>query len=170
MEFAKRKHPRLKSFDYSQNGCYFVTLCTENKQPSLSCVGRGLAPADHTAIQLSPIGQIVEQELLALPNRYPFVIVDKYVIMPTHLHAIIHLEGNTANALPRGTLMDIICTLKSLTTRIYNQGNHLIGHKIWQTSFFEKVIRNEKSYAAVWEYIEANPLKWEEDEYYSAFS
>ena len=93
MEFAKRKHPRLKAFDYSQNGCYFVTLCTEHNQPFLSRVGRGLAPAggpapaDGIAIHLTAMGQIVEQELMALQKRYPCVIIEKHVIMPTHLHA-----------------------------------------------------------------------------------
>jgi REP element-mobilizing transposase RayT len=117
---------------------------------------------------LNAIGQIVEKELLALPSRYSYATIDKYMIMPTHLHAIIRLEGNIATASSRPTLMDIICTLKSLTTRKCNQNNHLNGCKIWQASFYEKVIRNEKSYAAIWEYIDENPINWEKDEYYNA--
>ena len=171
VEFVKRKHPRLKGFDYSQNGCYFITICTKNNRALLSHAERSQATGDKpasadTAIRLTVTGRIVEQELLALPNRYPCARIDKYVMMPTHLHVIIRLEGDTAGACtaaagasPRPTLMDIIRTLKSLTTRAYNQSNHSSGQKIWQTSFYEKVIRNERMYAEIWEYIESNPLK-----------
>lgn len=170
MELAKRKHPRFKTFDYSQDGCYFVTLCTENKLPLLSHVSQGHFPTEGAIICLTAIGQIVEKELLALPNRFPYAAVDKYVIMPTRLHAIIRLEGNIENARTRPTLMDMICTFKSLTTRTCNKSNHVVGRKIWQTSFYEKVIRDDKSYSIIWDYIESNPLNWEEDEYYIPFS
>ena len=75
-----RKHPRLKEYDYSQNGCYHITICTQNNQPLLSkvIVGRGLAPAE---IKLSSVGKVAEEQLLALPKRYPFVNIDKYIII-----------------------------------------------------------------------------------------
>jgi REP element-mobilizing transposase RayT len=170
MELAKRKHPRLKAFDYSQDGCYFVTICTENKRPILSRVCRGHSPAEDAIICLTAIGHIVEHELLELPNRFPYTIVDKYVIMPTHLHAIIRLENNTYAVSPCPTLMEIICALKSLTTRACNQNDHVTGRKIWQIPFFDKVIRDEKSHHSIWEYIESNPLLWEEDEYNISFA
>ena len=131
MELTKRKHPRLKSFDYSQDGCFFITLCTEKKQPLLSFIERELAPDGNVIVRLTTIGQLVEMVLLALPDRYPYASIDKYVIMPTHLHAIIRLGGNGNAISSCPTLMDIICTLKSLSTRIYNQRNHMSGHKIW---------------------------------------
>lgn len=99
-ELPKRKHPRLKAYDYSQNGYYHVTVCTQDKLPILSIVtvGRGLAPA---VVTLTAIGEIVENQLLDLQKRYPFVKIHKYVIMPTHIHAIIILEYETAGASPR---------------------------------------------------------------------
>ncbi len=169
MEFAKRKHPRLKAYDYSQDGCYFVTLCTENKLPLLSRINRSQSPIEDTIINLTAIGHIIEGELLSLPNRYPNVSINKYVIMPTHLHVIIRLDGNMMNDSIHPTLMDIICAFKSITTRLSNQRDHVTGRKIWQTSFYEKVIRDDKSHEALWKYIESNPIKWEEDEYYIPF-
>ena len=94
-ELRRRKHVRLKNYDYSQSGSYFVTTNVKDGHCVLSriAVGRGLAPA---AVQLTPIGKIVEQQLLDLPRRYPSVSVDKYVIMPNHLHIIFTIRENAA--------------------------------------------------------------------------
>ncbi len=169
MNLPKRKHTRLKEYDYSQNGYYHTVISTENNLPILSkIVGRGLAPADcishslATTIikpELSTIGEIAEQQLFELENRYPYVRIDKYIIMPTHIHAIIILTGESAGASPRPTLTDIICAYKSLTTRMCNKNDNVQGRKIFQTSFYETIIRNEKGYQEVWQYIDQNPIK-----------
>ena len=129
MELQKRKHPRLKDYDYSLPGYYYVTIHIE-KDEVLSEVGRGLAPA----VYLTKAGKIAEQQLLALQSRYSHVKIDKYVIMPTHIHAIICLVGEKENN-SRASLTDIICTYKSLTTRISNQQFSTPGKKRFQTSF-----------------------------------
>ena len=115
-ELQKRKHPRLKNFDYSQNGSYFVTICTDEHKQILSSikVGRGLAPAE---VVLSPLGKIVKEQIEAISLRYAFVEVQKYVIMPNHIHMLIFIDGFSAGASPRPTLSDIICSFKSLATR-----------------------------------------------------
>ena len=98
-ELPKRKHPRLKHYDYSQGGGYFITICTENRRCLLSrIVGRGLAPAEGA---LTEYGKIAEQQLLLLQERYPFVEIDRYVIMPNHIHAIVILKGQAADASPQ---------------------------------------------------------------------
>ena len=105
MELPRRKHPRLKEYDYSKNGYYYITISTENNQPLLSRVGRGLAPAaSGMEVCLYTNGIIAEEQLLSLENRYDYLKIDKYVIMPTHIHAIIILNGDTAGASPRPTL------------------------------------------------------------------
>lgn len=175
-ELPKRKHPRLKQYDYSSNGFYFVTICCKDKQCSLSkiehfpdVVGHCLAPHERlyadTILTLSSFGQIAEKQLLELEIRYDYVKIDKYVIMPNHIHAIIILEG-AAGASPRPTLTDIICTYKSLTTRECNAVNKTMGRKLFQTSFFDHIISNEVEYQNVWQYINENPRKWGNDEYY----
>ncbi len=100
--------------------------------------------------------------MFCLEERYPYVKIDKYVIMPTHIHAIIVLE-ETAGASPRPTLMDVICAYKSLTTKELNQTFNTPGRKIFQTSFYETVLRNEKAYQECWKYIDGNPGKWLEN-------
>ncbi len=108
-DLPKRKHPRLKDFDYGADGVYFVTICTQGRQCLLSrIVGRGFTPAEnyeHTgnvrsAVELTPYGRIAEKQLFLLEDRFPGVIIDTYVIMPNHIH-VIFATKETAGA--RGT-------------------------------------------------------------------
>ncbi|MBE6882227.1 MAG: transposase [Ruminococcaceae bacterium] len=161
----KRKHTRLGYYDYSKSGYYFVTICTNERKPVLSIVGRGLAPAEKT-INLTKTGKIAEEQLLFLEKEYPFVKIDKYVIMPNHIHIIFALTEKTAGASPRPTLSDIVCAYKSRTTRLCNKINCSPGKKIFQTSFYDEIIKNQKAYDEISEYVYENPVKWEEDELY----
>lgn len=156
MDLPKRKHPRLKCYDYSQTGYYFVTIQTKPACPSLSTVGRGLAPA---GLVLSAHGKIVEDQLLALEIRFPNVKIDRYVIMPNHIHAILVLS-DTEGASPRPTLSAVVGAWKSLTARLCNQRDQTPGRVIFQASFHDRVLRNEAGYLAVCKYMEENPAKW----------
>ncbi len=174
-DLPKRKHPRLKEYDYSSNGYYYVTICAKDMKCIFGKVsvnvGRGLAPAEReykdTKIILSSYGLIAEKQLFALEQRYDYVKIDKYVIMPNHIHAIIIFDGMSAGASPRPTLSNIMCAYKSLTTRECNQMSNIRGRKIFQESFYEKIIRNEEGYLNVWQYIDENPRKWQNDEYFA---
>ena len=162
MELPKRKSPRLKGFDYSQNGAYFITICTHNRECILgNIVGQGLAPAE---TNLSQYGKIAKDQLLNLENRYKTIKIDKYIIMPNHIHIIVIID-NTAGASPCPTISDIICSFKSLTTRVCNKSYNK-PQKIFQTSFHDHIIRNEKDYQKIWEYIDTNIVKWKEDCFY----
>ena len=173
MEYPKRKHIRLKDYDYSQAGVYFITICTQGRQEILSeidapcdddteTVGRGLAPA---AVRLTDCGRLVEHELIALTERYPSVTIEKYVIMPNHFHGLICL-GETAGASPRPTLMQVLGAFKSLTTRHWNAKAGQSGSSLWQSGYHEHVIRDENDFLRHWTYIDDNPRKWRGDEYY----
>ncbi len=153
MELPKRKHTRLKEYDYSQPEYYDVTIHCADHNTVLSSVGRGLAPA----VMLTKCGNIAQQELLALEQCYDFLRLDKYVIMPTHIHAIFQFS---AGASPRPTLMEVIGAYKSITTRRCNRTFHTPGQKRFQSSFYETVLRNERAYQACWRYIDENPAKW----------
>ena len=158
----KRKHPRLNHYDYSTAGAYFVTICTHNRRCLLSrIVGRGLAPAE---IQYTAYGQIAREQLLSLEERYPSLKIDQYVIMPNHIHIILMLD-ETAGVNPRPTIMDIICAYKSLTTRKCKKVQPI--DKLFQTSFYEHVIRGHEDYNEIAEYIVNNPKQWELDRLYS---
>ena len=97
----RRKHPRLDNYDYSAAGAYYVTICTHNKRCLLSnIVGRGIGPAE---VQYTAYGKIAEEQLFLLEKRYPSLIIDQYVVMPNHIHAIPFLE-EAAGASPRPTM------------------------------------------------------------------
>ncbi len=156
----RRKHPRLKDWDYSQDGAYFITICVKNRSPILSTVvGRGaLTPP---LVELSPIGKILDKYILNIEKVYYGVFIDKYVIMPNHVHLLIRLcssDGGLRAARPTN-VETIIRSLKTMVTRE-------TGRSIWQTSFYDHIIRDENDYLTRWDYIDENPAKWAEDVYY----
>ena len=150
----QRKSIRLPDYDYRQRGAYFVTLCTENRAEVLSQIGRGGA-------LLRPVGRIAEQLLLHLPQHYP-VQIDKHVVMPNHLHCILHVTVPSSAV----SLSGIVCAYKSLTTKAANQAMRTPGRKLWQRSYYEHIIRDEIDYQEIWQYIDENPQKWEIDRLY----
>ena len=150
MTLPQRKHTRLMHYDYTQPGFYYVTIHNAEGGDYLSHI------VDNGAIHLTPAGVIAQKQLLSLPERFPTIKIDKYVIMPTHIHAIFHFSMNHENV----SLMDVVRVLKSLTTRKYNDLTNTPGKKLFQTSFYETVLRTEEAYLACWKYIDENPLKW----------
>ena len=158
-ELPQRKYPRLKEFDYSQPGYYYVTIHTADPSIRLSTVGWGQAPTE-IQVRLTGTGRLAREQLLRLPERFASVRIDKYVIMPTHIHAIIVIEREAVGASPHPTLMDIVGAYKSLATRECNRVFETPGKKLFQRSFYETVLRNEKAYLECWRYIDENPRKW----------
>ena len=154
----KRKPTRLHTYDYSSNGTYFLTLCTHNRRKILSkiVVGQGLGPAE---IRLTDYGKIAELYINDITNRFPSIHVDKYVIMPDHIHFLISiLNPTTAGASPCPTLSDVMCAYKSLTTRACKKIYPI--DKLFQDSFYDHIIRNQSDYRESWHYIERNPYRW----------
>ena len=153
----------MKGFDYSENGTYFITICTEKRKKVLcDIVRQGLAPAD---IKLTEFGKIAERHIKNISVRYSSCEINNYVIMPNHIHIVLFLNIYTAGASPCPTVSDIICSFKSITT-IECRKNGLDSEKLFQTSFYDHIIRNEEDYRNHYTYIESNPSKWQEDEYY----
>ena len=162
----KRKHPRLDNYDYSTSGAYFITICTHNRRCLLSrIVGRGLAPAEKNEIEYTSLGKIAEKQLFLLEERYNYLSIDQYVIMPNHIHIIIILKDETAGASPRPTITDIVCTYKSLTTRESKKNG--FKEKLFQTSFYEHIIRGQEDYKEIAKYICENSTQWYYDELYA---
>jgi len=128
-------------------------------------VGRGLAPAETNGIEYTSLGRIAEQQLLLLEKRYSSLTVDRYVIMSNHIHAVLILTNETAGASPRPTIMDIVCAYKSLMTKECKTRG--FDEKLFQTSFYDHVIRNREDYNEILKYIYKNPTRWYYDELYS---
>lgn len=165
-ELPKRVHPRLRGYDYSRSGGYFLTLCTQGRAPILSeIVGRGLAPA---GLRFLPAGRIAAEELEQLPKRFPRLQIEKAVIMPNHIHLLLVLM--TAGASPRPTegahfgIPDVMRVFKSQTTRRWNQYRGTQGRPLWQASYHDHIIRDENDLLNHWSYIEHNPARWAEDD------
>ena len=152
MELPKRKYMRLKNYDYNLPGAYFITICTEHKKPMLwNNVGADIIRPQN--IPLSQIGKIVENGILQISQHYNNITVDKYCIMPDHVHLIISINTNTdGRQIAAPTISNVVGQMKRWVSL-------QIGQSIWQKSFIDRIIRNEKGYKAVWEYIENNPIK-----------
>ena len=125
MKYPKRKQPRLQDYDYSQEGAYFITICTEGRNECLSeitvfneGVGRGDPDTPQVVTLLSKLGKIVEKYLLEIPNHYPEISVGKYVIMPDHIHLLLRMDCGTGN--PSPTLGTIIGGYKYQVTKQIN--------------------------------------------------
>ncbi|MEG0090804.1 MAG: transposase, partial [Oscillospiraceae bacterium] len=115
--------------------------------------------------RLSHIGRIVQDEIQNITNRYVGVKIDKYVIMPNHIHLIILLERQEQSPCP--TIGDIVCVIKSISTKNANKIEHKTGRKIWQFRFHDHIIRTQAEYQKIWQYIDTNPSKWQEDCFYT---
>ena len=160
----KRKPTRLKEYDYNTPGAYFVTICTKDRKQLLSniIVGQGLAPAEN---RLTIYGEIAKEQMELLENRYQGIKIDKYVIMPNHIHILMFVTGQTAGASPCPTISDVICSFKSLTTRMCKKEG--LKEPLFQTSFHDHIIRGENDYREIWEYIDTNVARWEIDCFYA---
>ena len=169
----KRKSTRLKNFDYSSAGAYFVTICVRDRMQILSeivrtdlpatyktietAVGEGLAPPEIT-VKLKPCGEAVKEQLQLIETRFPSVTVEDYVIMPDHIHAVIFLHEKTGGASPSPTLDDILCAFKSLTSRNCKQKYGI--EKMFQRSSAEHIVRDREDYETRRTYIYENPRRW----------
>jgi len=155
MLLRERKPNRIRNFNYSSSGYYFVTVCIKNREESF--------------------GKIVNNVWLNIPIHYQNVILDEFVIMSNHVHGIVVLKqlyrtvGTGQCPVPTinknikyGLISKIINGFKNATTKKirYVYGEHSFG---WQRSFYNHIIRNEQSLFAIRQYIKDNPSKWEDD-------
>ncbi len=149
-----RKPIRLKEYDYSTPGAYFITICTANREKIFWSNRRGdlWSPAN---VPLSDIGIIIEKEIQKLNTVYTPVRVDKYCIMPDHIHMILVIDSDADGRTQFApTVSRVIKQFKGSITK-------QIGKSVWQKSFFDHGIRNQQDYSEIWEYIENNPLKYQ---------
>lgn len=163
MNLPVRKPTRLKNFDYSTPGAYFVTVCVKNR---VNLLGRivGCGDFDAPKMELSEKGKILDKYITFMSKKYSHITIEKYVIMPNHFHAIIRIKSykKTTSGLsqaPNPTnneMSKFISLLKRYCNREY-------GKNIWQASCNDHIIRGEKDYQKIWEYIHYNHFKWKQD-------
>ena len=180
-----RKKNRLIKYDYSQSGWYFVTICTNHMRQWFGEV------KDRKMI-LNISGKVVEMYWLKISKHFPSVDIDEFIIMPNHIHGIVIIR-NVGAGFSRPKLGQIVGYFKYQTTKqinkLMNETENLFSaelgrempkglgretrplqiiklQKIWQRSFYDHIIRNEKSLNSIRRYIKFNAHKWEDDEYY----
>ncbi len=164
-KFPSRKPIRLQNFDYSSDGAYFITICTKDKQHILGNIV-GATNGRPYETKLSKYGEIVNEAILKIPEFYNNIIVDKYVIMPNHIHLILVIESNSdKRPMVAPTVSRVIKQMKGYATKQINNGYGITN--IWQRSFHDHIIRGEKDYLEILDYIDTNPQKWTLDKYYN---
>jgi REP element-mobilizing transposase RayT len=176
-QFHHRGSIRLREYDYSQPGGYFVTLCTHRRECILGDIADG-------NVQLNQFGEIVKEEWLRTEQIRPEITMDEFMVMPNHMHGIIMIRNDAHNksvgahsGAPRDrayrrtplrrepkTLGSIIAGFKSVVTHRINLLRKTPHTPIWQRNYYEHVIRDEENLNRIRQYIIDNPVKWDEDE------
>lgn len=160
-ETPKRKPTRLEGFDYGEGYAYFITICTKDREKTLSnIVGEGFPLPN-----LTKQGEIIKNLIENPPQKYSSFSVDYYVIMPNHIHLLItvHCDGRGD---PSPTVVAFVGWLKYQATKEINALLNENGKQRFQRSFHDHVIRNKQDYNEVVKYIYENPLNYQLDELY----
>jgi putative transposase len=165
-----RRSIRLKGYDYSQNGAYFVTICTQDRRCLFGDIVQGVFVPN-------PAGKMIRQVWDEAPDHYP-IQHGEFVVMPNHIHAIVILSNTIQNTdenigQPQGnnptmTLGDVVHRYKTMTTHRYTIGVKTddwpaFFKRLWQRNYYEHIIRNDDEYHTISDYIINNPKKWDDD-------
>lgn len=183
MKYNPEKHHRrsirLKGYDYTRAGWYFITICVQNRECLFGAIRNG-------EMVLNDYGKIVEFTWFDLPNHNAHVILDEFGIMPNHVHGIIVLDdihvGAGSEPAPtehapttdtaatesrppiiRHGLPEIVRQFKTFSARRINQKRQTPGVSVWQRNYYEHIIRTETDLQRIREYIQTNPARWRED-------
>ncbi len=168
-ELPQRKRLRLKNFDYSTPGAYFVTVCTHNRKCMLSRVVGAIHESPE--IQLTEYGKIVDRLINTIPQQ-SLATIDRYVIMPNHIHLVIMItDSDELRAIRESPLRGRSIISKTIgyikmnaSKEIHNRyGNEMV----WQRGFHDHIIRNRNDYEKISKYIYENPIIWQYDCFYT---
>ena len=165
MELPKRKSPRLKGYDYSKIGAYFITICTHKKKHLFSKIVGAIHESPEN--QLTEYGTIVKEIIENIPQKFDLTI-PKYVIMPNHIHLIAEINNDkeirAIRESPLRSYRSVIDKMVGfLKMNVSKRINVIYNDNIWQRSYHDHIIRNDKDYKNIWEYIDTNVLRWDMD-------
>jgi putative transposase len=165
-----RRSIRLRGYDYSRAGAYFVTICTQNRECLFGEIMNG-------EMRLNDAGRIVVDEWLKTAEIRAEIELDEWVVMPNHFHGklVIADRRGTARRAPTveqfgrpvsGSIPTIIRSFKSAVTKRINDLRLTPGAKLWQRNYWEHIVRNEPELNRIREYIHNNPAQWKSDQLY----
>lgn len=154
---------RLKGYDYAQSGLYFITICLQNRE----CLFGEIIGGE---MILNDVGKMIETEWLNLKNRYDNIELHEFITMPDHFHGILEII-QPPTPTTQTTIGDMIGAFKSISTVKYIDGVKNLGwlpfnRKLWQRDYYEHIIRDEKAYQNISNYIVNNPAKWAKDKFH----
>lgn len=156
-QLPQRKSPRLQGYDYAQAGAYFVTICTHLREYWFGEVLEG-------EIFLTEIGIIAAECWTTLPEHFPQIELDHFVVMPNHIHGIVlTTDQQTPDPLPLGKVVN---TYKGAVTRIVRRLSEYQHIRLWQSRYHDHIIRNDVDLNRIREYVLHNPSRWAEDIFY----
>ncbi len=165
---GRRHSIRLRNFDYTQQGAYFLTICTHERKSLFGRIING-------EMRLNTYGRIVEEEWEKTAQIRSNLTMDRFIVMPNHIHGIVVISRGTMHRAPTSTfesfgklvsnsIPTIVRGFKSAVTTRINAIRNSSHKPVWQRNYYEHVIRNEIDLKEIYEYINSNPLKWLEDE------
>lgn len=161
MDLPQRKKNRLDGYDYSSCGLYFVTLCVKDRHEMLWDVGARIARPQESGDVLSKYGQAIDLAIRRISACYPSVEIDNYVIMPNHVHMLIRIRAHgDGRAMRAPTISNVVNQMKGAVTK-------QIGFSLWQKLFHDHIVRDEREYQKIWQYIDTNPINWKQDCFYA---
>ena len=168
----KNKKPRLIGWDYSAPGYYFITLVTYQRE----CI---FGKIENQRMILSPIGEIINEEWLKSFEIRDELVCDSWIIMPNHIHAILKIIRKTPQpekdkALfnygiayrPPRSVSSFVAGFKSAATKRINLFINTPGKKVWQDRFHDHIIKDNDGYQNIHNYIQNNPISWQDDRFY----
>ena len=165
---------RLQNWDYGWNGNYFITVCTAGHEPYFGKISDNM-------IELSEIGLFAQQFWIEIPNHFPFIELDAFVVMPSHIHGILvidkkddqefnlddinYMKGHKRFRNPgKNNISSIIGSYKSFVTK----NAHKISKQFeWQTGFYDHIIKSDWEFDRIRQYIDDNPANWGKDKYFN---
>lgn len=159
----RRRSTRLRGYDYRTPALYHVVTTTHN---NVCYFGK----ISESAVVPNVAGEMIEEIWLAVPDQFPTVSMDTWIVMPNHLHGIIFIEPQPDDVLSV-SLGDIMKWFKAITTTRYSRGVHDHGWppydgKLWHRNDYDHIIRDDRDLERIRSYIESNPSKWDEDRFY----
>ena len=162
-QLPQRKSPRLKDYDYSQEGAYFVTVCVQDR---LSLFGH----VEGDTMTLNPAGESVAYWWQELSNRYEDIQLDLWVVMPNYFHGIVYINRHDTKHVIT-SLSDALQCFKTMTTNAYIRGVKTgnwkrFNRKLWQGRYHDHIIRNDADLNRIQEYVLTNSARWKTDIFY----
>ena len=166
---------RCPKHNYLSNAIYFITVCCQNRRPLFGCI------KNHNMI-LNPAGQMIHKWWQKIPDKFTGVLIDEFIVMPDHVHGIINITNDHVGTDERtgmddhvgtdertgmddhvgSSLQEIVGWFKTMTTNEYirnvkNNGWRYFDGKLWQRSYYDRIVRNDHEYLAIKKYIKINP-------------